>query len=197
MDPDSFDLLFGKTLLINDLATEAQIRECVVLQSDRTDDGESPFLGDLMVEKTFCSREDVDAVLRAQYKQELLRDDLDFKKEALARGWICQTVLEETLSHQRDCSVNEPSIHRLSDALIDRGHLSLHQALLILLHIKHQKRLEQSSPSTQPPPSDTSPSKKAPTSKDKFLTDMKYNPASPPAVWVWSTKGSSSPSIAK
>ncbi|MDP7035272.1 MAG: protein kinase [Planctomycetota bacterium] len=157
MDPDSFDLLFGKTLLINDLATEAQIRECVVLQSDRAADGESPFLGDLMVEKSFCSREDVDAVLRAQYKQELLRDDLDFKKEALARGWIGETVLEEALSHQRDCSVNEPSIQRLSDALIDRGHLSLHQALLILLHIKHQKRLEQSSPPPQPSSPDTSP----------------------------------------
>ncbi len=61
--------LFGKVVLKQNLATKRQVKECLKIQRELEMEGKVYRLGELMVKKGYLDREEVQKILRTQYKK--------------------------------------------------------------------------------------------------------------------------------
>ncbi|MBI3271805.1 MAG: anti-sigma factor antagonist [Planctomycetes bacterium] len=137
--PSQSDLLFGKLVVMNRYATQAQVEECVQLQDRYRADGVDLGLGEILVKKKLMSQDQVISLLRAQRYLEVRSLDIKFGELALRNGMLTQDKLNDCLSEQERHFKAGREFPRIGQLLLDRKYMSVQQVNAIL---KTQSRLK-------------------------------------------------------
>lgn len=128
------ELLFGKIVIKNHLATQEQVDECLSIQKENLQSERYSTLGEIMVQKGYLSTEQVAKVLKAQNKTTRVQKNYLLGVLAIKNGFATKEEVLECLKIQK--SQQKPE--KLGEILVKRGYIfnQEHAALL-----KAQERL--------------------------------------------------------
>lgn len=139
--PGLADLFFGKIALKNGVLTKEQLRRALRIQQERKraaePDGRGPTLGEICRELGFLREDEVNAIIWAQAKSEVLLEDTLLGKIAVANGLVAEEQLERALEEQRQTDYHV----RLGELLVARGYMDQEQLAATL---RTQKRMQES-----------------------------------------------------
>ncbi|RME03881.1 MAG: serine/threonine protein kinase [Planctomycetota bacterium] len=136
------DILFGRIVISNRLATEEQVRHCLSLQERYIREGRRVSIGDIFIQAGILTPQQVEKVLRAQRISLLIRDDTLYGRLAVKNGLVTQSQVNECLQLQKSGGYTK----RLGEILVERGYIlpQHHRALLqAQQRILQQQRGEQ------------------------------------------------------
>lgn len=129
------DSFFGSIALKNKMLTRDQLTRALRVQWDGTRDGVGPTLGEVCRILGFLSDEEVNAVLWAQAKSEVMLEDSLMGKICIANKLLTRKQLDEALEDQRALDFTV----RLGDLLCQKGYLDRQQLNAVL---KAQDRIK-------------------------------------------------------
>jgi hypothetical protein len=168
---DLADRFFGVIALKNHVLTREQLVRALDVQQRRAaanqgadggggaGAGAGPTLGEVCRELGFLREDEVNAILWAQAKSEVLLEETLWGRIAVSNGLISDEQLRTALEEQkrRDYHV------RLGEILVERGHIDRQQLQAVL---KTQRRMQESArlprPTIEPPATDAQPAAPAP-----------------------------------
>jgi DNA-directed RNA polymerase subunit RPC12/RpoP len=133
--PASEDLLFGKIAVAKGYCTQAQIDECILMQ---TYEENPPPVGDVLLYKGYITADQHRDVLATQQQQltaedpatKVPKEALLFGKLAARQGLVTQDQLNECLRIQAKAG----ETRSLGEIMISRGYLSAEQVKELLSH---------------------------------------------------------------
>ncbi len=129
------DSFFGSIALKNKMLTRDQLTQALRVQWERTLDGVGPTLGEVCRLLGFLREDQVNAILWAQAKSEILLEDSLTGKICLKNRLLTRAQLEEALEDQRALDYTM----RLGDLLCQKGLLDRQQLHAVL---KAQDRMK-------------------------------------------------------
>ncbi len=137
--PGLADLFFGKIALKNGVLTKEQLRRALRMQQERkrAANGDGPTLGEICRELGFLREDEVNAIIWAQAKSEVLLEDTLLGKIAVSNGLVAEEQLERALEEQRLTDYHV----RLGELLVARGYMDQEQLAATL---RTQKRMQES-----------------------------------------------------
>lgn len=129
MAPRVRDTLFGEMVVRAGLCTNTQIGECLDLQEQqRGEDGEAPKLGELLAERNYLTREQLDALLRGKYTRQQGR----FGEVAVRLSLCFSEGVEKALREQARMASNGGSDKRIGELLVADGAIERHHVATVL-----------------------------------------------------------------
>jgi hypothetical protein len=151
------DSFFGSIALKNRMLSRDQLTQALRVQWERTRDGAGPTLGEVCRMLGFLKDDEVNAILWAQAKSEVLLEDSLTGSLCVANRLVTKAQLDEALEDQRALDYTV----RLGDLLCEKGLIDRQQLHAVL---KAQSRLKTKArpkpvivpparPSAAPPPS--------------------------------------------
>ncbi|RME02294.1 MAG: serine/threonine protein kinase [Planctomycetota bacterium] len=120
--------LFSKIALRENLVTQAQMEECFEIFKQRRREGVLITIGQVMLERGYLSREEVERVLRKQSQTAKIQKDLLLGKLCVQNRFLTPEQLQECLSVLRGSPGS-----RLSKILMDKKYLTSDQLRKVLL----------------------------------------------------------------
>lgn len=129
------DSFFGSIALKNRMLTRDQLTRALRIQQEQTKDGRGPTLGEVCRMLGFLREDEVDAILRAQERSELMLEDSLLGQICLHNRLVTRAQLQEALEDQRALDYTG----RLGDLLCRKGYLDRQQLQAVL---KTQDRLK-------------------------------------------------------
>jgi len=137
------DSFFGSIALKNRMLSREQLTQALRVQWERTREGAGPNLGEVCRLLGFLRDEEVNAILWAQAKSEVLLEDSLTGKICLKNKLVSKAQLDEALEDQRALDFTV----RLGDLLCERGYLDRQQLHAVL---KAQSRMKSNSQRLKP-----------------------------------------------
>ena len=128
------DRFFGSIALKNGMLTRDQLTQALRVQWERTRDGSGPTLGEVCRALGFLTEPQVDAIVLAQAKSEVMLEDSLLGQICLKNRLLTRGQLEDALDEQRALGGA-----RLGDLLCQKGYIDRQQLHAVL---KTQDRLK-------------------------------------------------------
>jgi hypothetical protein len=158
------DSFFGSIALKNRYLSREQLTRALRVQWEKTRDGDGPTLGEVCRMLGFLREDQVNAVVWAQQKSEVLLEDSLLGKVCVRNRLVTHAQLDEALEDQRalDHTV------RLGDLLCEKGFIDrqqLHAALKAQTRLKSGRLKPVIVPPVKPPEAAPVAAREAPAEK--------------------------------
>ena len=132
---DLSDSFFGVIGVKNGLLTRRQVTECLMLQE--TEGYRNKTLGEICRLKNYLTEDQIQSILRAQAKSEILLEDILWGKIAIRNKLVTKKQIDKALAIQKDRHYST----RIGEILVENGYLTPQQVQAVL---KTQMRLKKS-----------------------------------------------------